>query len=103
MIKFNNLIKINIFVIIFQVFCSCKHNPMPFSGEVYKLEEHKYAYKIFFKQKLYIKQETIPAIEGINYFTDSIFALKTMDLVLSKLNRKKNPILTKDEIEKLKT
>jgi hypothetical protein len=103
MIKYSNVIKISIFVIIFQVYCSCKDNPTPFRGEVYKLAENKYAYKIYFKQKLFIKQETIPAVEGINYFTDSIFALKTMDLVLSKLNHKKNPILTEIEIEKLKT
>ena len=97
MTNFLNTIKIITFVIVFQVFSSCKERVIAYNGEVYEIED-KFGYNIYFKQKLFIKQENIPTVNGNISFIDSIGALKTMDLVLKKLNAGENPTITMDEI-----
>jgi hypothetical protein len=101
MINIKSVIIYFIFVIVFQVFSSCKDKPLGFNGQVYKLDNNNYGYSIFLNNKLIIKQDNIPTVEGNVSFKDSIDALKTMDLVIKKLNSKSNPSLTKEEIQKL--
>lgn len=100
MTNFLDTLKIIIFVIVFQVFLSCKERAIAYNGEVYKIKDN-FGYKIYFKQKLFIRQENIPTITGNISFIDSIGALKTMDLVLKKLNAGENPTITMDDIYNL--
>lgn len=100
-IKFRKNINIAIFVIVFQVFSACKEKNVSYNGEVYRLDENKYGYNVLYKGKIFIKQETIPSIEGNKRFNDSIDALKVLDLVLIKLNDGKNPSVTKQDLKKL--
>lgn len=102
MIKKNDTIICFIFVLVFQLFPSCKNKPVAYDGIVYSIDENKYGYEIYFQRKLFIKQENIPAIEGNLSFKDSIDALRTMDLVLDRLNNGKKPSLSKIDIEQLK-
>jgi hypothetical protein len=97
-----NILKFTIFVVVFQIFCSCKEKALAFNGEVYKIENGKFGYEILYKGKVFIKQENIPAIEENKNFNDSIDALKTLDLVLEKLNAGEKPTLTYKEIKQLK-
>lgn len=91
-----------IFVIIFQVFSSCKDKEQAFNGEVYSLTNKNYGYAIYFKQKLIIKQETVPALSGDVAFKDSLQALRVMDLVIKKLNEGKSPTINTTELKELK-
>jgi Domain of unknown function (DUF4907) len=97
----NNIIYIT-FVIVFQIFSSCKDRALAFNGIVYKIDDVQYGYAIYFKEKLFIKQENIPSVKGNIYFRDSIAALKTMDLVLKKLNAGESPTLNPAEVDELK-
>lgn len=94
--------KTTIFVVGFQIFCSCKEKEMAFNGEVYGIENGKFGYTILYNGKVFIKQETIPTIQGNKNFNDSIDALKTLDLVLEKLNAGEKPTLSSDEFKRLK-
>jgi hypothetical protein len=96
------ILKYSIFVIVFHVFSSCKDKAISFNGQVYQMGTKKYGYSIFFKQKLVIKQESIPAVESSINFNDSIDALKVMDLVLEKLNKGQSPTVEHAELEALK-
>jgi hypothetical protein len=102
MIKNLNFLKFTIFVVVFQIFCSCKEKAVAFNGEVYRIENGKFGYTILYNGKVFIKQESIPSIQGNKYFNDSIDALKTLDLVLGKLNAGEKPTVSFKEIEKLK-
>lgn len=102
MIRNLNFLKFITFVIVFQIFCSCKENSVAFNGEVYRIEKGKFGYTILYKGKVFIKQETIPTIQGNKNFNDSIDALKTLDLVIKKLNAGEKPTLSSDEIKQLK-
>lgn len=103
MIKNTQLIRFLIFVIIFQVFSSCKDKKLAFNGYVYKIETKKYGYAILFKGDTIIKQDYIPGIEGNIAFQDSLDALKVLDLVINKLNKNESPTIKKTDLIKLKT
>jgi Domain of unknown function (DUF4907) len=100
-IKNLSFLKITIFVVVFQIFYSCKEDKLVFNGKVYKIENNIFGYEVIYKGTVFIKQENIPAIEENKKFTDSIDALKTLDLVLKKLNSGQKPTLTLEEIKKL--
>lgn len=89
-------------MVIFQVFSSCKNKEAAFNGMVYKNIHENYGYTISFKQKVVIRQETIPALTGDIAFKDSLDALQVMDLVIKKLNDGKSPTITKEELRELK-
>lgn len=87
---------------LFQVFSSCKYKETAFNGVVYKNVNESYAYAIYFKQKVVIRQETIPALTGGIAFRDSLDALQVMDLVIKKLNDGTSPTISKKELKELK-
>jgi hypothetical protein len=101
MISIKNICRLITFVILFLSLSSCKESKVDYNGEVCKVDNGKFGYKIYFKEKLYIKQENIPTISGNTSFNDSIDALKTMNLVITRLNCGKNPSLNQLEIKKL--
>jgi hypothetical protein len=99
--KSRTVLKYIIFVIVFQIYSSCKNKEQAFNGMVYRYGNKNYGYTISFNQKVIIRQERIPALEGEVTFKDSIDALKVMDLVIEKLNKGKNPAVNKSELRKL--
>lgn len=98
MIKKYKILYYFVLVIIFQVFSSCKTTEPKFNGTVYKLSNDNYGYEINYNNKIVVKQEVIPAITGNRPFSDSLSALKVMDLVLEKLNTGNNPTISKKDL-----
>ncbi|OYU80717.1 MAG: hypothetical protein CFE23_08335 [Flavobacterium sp. BFFFF1] len=103
MIKTCSITKAIIFVVVFQIFNSCTEKKGSFHGEVYKTETGMFGYRIFHNGKLFIKQETVPALRGNTRFPDSLTTLRTLDLVLGKLNKGMAPGLSPEDMEKIKT
>ena len=61
-----------------------------------------FGYEILIDGKIIIHQETIPAVDGNQYFQTRKFALKVGNAVKEKIEQNKNPGLSKEEILKLK-
>ncbi|WP_130735260.1 DUF4907 domain-containing protein [Flavobacterium sp. J27] len=102
MIKKSNTIIYIIFVLVFELFTACKNKPVAFDGTVFEMGQNKYGYEVYLQGKLFIRQENIPAIEGTVSFKDSIDALRTLDLVLERLNNGETAALSKKDIQQLK-
>lgn len=79
---------------------SCSEKQSDFKAEVFK-QENGYGYNILVKNKIFIKQNTIPAVMGNKVFCDSIDALKVSNMVLLLLEQNKIPTITKDDIEQM--
>lgn len=84
---------------------SCNRNAH--QGEVYcELKTvqtaNGWGYEIYVDKKLYIKQEYIPAINGIHAFKTKEDAMATGKLVLNKLTHGKKPLVTIEELRDLK-
>ena len=60
-----------------------------------------WGYDIMVDKKIFIHQETIPAIAGNRSFSSEHDAVKTGNLVVKKLVKGKFPSLTSEEITKL--
>jgi len=61
-----------------------------------------WGYEIYVDKKLYIKQEFIPAIDGVHAFKSKEDAMNTGKLVLNKLTHGKKPSVTIEELRDLK-
>jgi hypothetical protein len=59
-----------------------------------------WGYEIYVDNKIYIKQNYIPAINGIHQFANKEHALTTANLVLAKMKEGKKPFLTIDDLKK---
>lgn len=74
--------------------------------EVLKTETFKtnsgWGYSISYKEKTIIKQSIIPVISDKKSFSTEEDALKTADLVVSKLKQNLSPTVTKNELILLK-
>jgi hypothetical protein len=74
-------------------------------GHSYKIEVYKsgpgWGYDILMKDKLYIHQPFIPAIEGQVPFRDKQSAKKTGRLVVKKLKNHKVPSVTREELKSI--
>jgi hypothetical protein len=74
-------------------------------GLFYKIDVYKsgqgWGYDILVKNKLYIHQPFIPAVEGQVPFSDKQSARKTGMLVIRKLKNHKIPSVTKEEIKSI--
>jgi Domain of unknown function (DUF4907) len=84
---------------------ACKRNPH--EGEVFcELKPLQTAtgwgYEIYVDKKLYIKQEFIPAVNGVHAFKTKEDAVATGKLVLNKLTHGKKPFVTVEELRDLK-
>jgi len=71
-------------------------------GHFYEVELYKngdgWGYDILKKDKVYIQQPFMPAIEGEVPFPDRKSAKKTGRLVIKKIRNHKSPAITKEEI-----
>lgn len=67
----------------------------------FKLEgKEGYGYEIKVNGGFTIRQEYIPAIEGVVPFKTEKDALKVAGMVKEKIEKNQNPTLTKEEVEK---
>ena len=60
---------------------------------------HHWIYTVEHQGKTIIKQETIPGVQGIQYFPDHSTATKTASLVKHKLTRGQSPTISQEEME----
>jgi hypothetical protein len=58
-----------------------------------------WGYEIYVDNKLFIKQDYMPAVSGVHQFTKREDALTTAQLVLNKMKAGKKPFLTTDELK----
>jgi len=58
-----------------------------------------WGYEIYVDNKLYIKQNYIPAVSGMHQFMNREQALATANLVLTKMKEGKKPYLTAEELK----
>lgn len=79
---------------------SCSEKQSDFKAEVFK-QENGYGYNILVKNKIFIKQNTIPAVVGNKVFCDSVDALKVSNMVLLLLKQNKMPTITKEDIKQM--
>jgi hypothetical protein len=74
-------------------------------GHFYKVNVYKncqgWGYDILVKNKLYIHQPFIPAVEGQVAFKDKQSARKTGRLVIKKLKNHNTPAVTKEELKSI--
>ncbi|MBG9374857.1 DUF4907 domain-containing protein [Panacibacter sp. DH6] len=57
-----------------------------------------WGYEIYVDNKLFIKQDHIPAISGNHSFAGKADAIKTANMVIAKMKEGKKPVLTTDEL-----
>lgn len=57
-----------------------------------------WGYEIYVDNKLFIKQDHVPALSGNYAFADKTAALKTANMVIAKMKQGKKPFLTPDEL-----
>ncbi|WP_158285049.1 DUF4907 domain-containing protein [Arenibacter aquaticus] len=60
-----------------------------------------FGYEIALQDKVLIRQEYIPILEGKKPFATSLDAQRTADKVISKLMKKESPILSVKELKEL--
>jgi len=62
-----------------------------------------WGFEIYLQDKLFIKQQTIPVVEGTQYFTNKEQALLVGKLMITKMLSKKGlPTITLKELDSLK-
>ena len=59
-----------------------------------------WGYEIYVDNKMYIKQDHIPAVSGTQKFASREQALTTAHLVLTKMKEGKKPLITVDDLKK---
>lgn len=72
----------------------------PLHSETFKVG-NGYGYQIALEDKVLIRQENIPILEGKKPFTSAEDAERTANRVITKLLRKESPILTLLELKEL--
>lgn len=73
---------------------------IPLQSEIFKVGDG-YGYQIELEDKVLIKQEYIPILEGNQPFTTVQDAERTANKVITKLLKKESPILTISELKEL--
>jgi len=73
---------------------------IPLHSEIFKAGDG-YGYQIELEDKVLIKQEYIPILEGKRPFTTAQDAERTANKVISKILKKESPILTISELKEL--
>ncbi|MGB8492146.1 MAG: DUF4907 domain-containing protein [Bacteroidales bacterium] len=68
--------------------------------DVYRVDKG-WGYDIILKNKVYIHQPFIPAIEGEMPFPDKRSARRTGDLVITKLKNHKPPAVSREELKSI--
>lgn len=77
--------------------CGCSQNSTNYKTIVSK-EDDRWIYRIEYNGKTIIRQETIPGVQGVQYFSDREMATKTANLVKHKLIRGQMPTITQEEM-----
>ena len=73
---------------------------VPVNASVFKTDKG-WGYSIIVNNKLYIRQDIIPAVEGNQGFATKEDATKVAELVLNKMKNKEKPIVKKEDLENL--
>jgi hypothetical protein len=79
------------------------HSPSPrqkFSSRVFRVAE-KWGYEILVNDKVFIRQETIPAVNGMQGFDSPDQATQTAALIINKMENGGHPTVTTFEIQKI--
>ena len=82
--------------------CSCQNKRTESLQSFVFAAGSGFGYSITLQGKLFIKQQTIPAIEGNMPFCDSLDAVKVSTLVVQKIKAKQAPTITKQDLATLK-
>ncbi len=77
-----------------------KESKLQLHSEILTLE-NGYGYQIKLDNKLLIRQEYIPILQGKKPFTTAQDAKRTADKIIYKLQNKESPILTISELKEL--
>jgi hypothetical protein len=96
---------------LFVVFASCKNVPsspnvddkkdlIPITSQTFKTADG-WGYNIMVDNKLFIKQATIPVVEGNKSFATEQDAEKVGTLVLNKIKQHQKPSVQKTELQAL--
>lgn len=77
---------------------SCKRDNLEL--QVYKVD-NGYGYEIIHKDRILIKQNSIPSVQGNKKFCDSIDAVKVGNRVIDLLRSNKIPVIKDKDLKKL--
>ena len=77
-----------------------KTGMVPVGANIFKTDKG-WGYSIIIDNKLFIRQDIIPAVEGNQGFSTKEDATKVAEFVLNKLKNKEKPIVKKEDLEQL--
>lgn len=77
-----------------------KEGKVPVNANVFKTDKG-WGYSIMIDNKLFIRQDIIPVVEGNQGFATKEDATKVAELVLTKMKNKEKPIVKKEDLEQL--
>ena len=75
-----------------------KKGMVPVNASIFKTDKG-WGYSIIVNNKLYIRQDIIPAVEGNQGFATKEDATKVAELVLNKMKNKEKPIVKKEDLK----
>lgn len=71
-----------------------------FSSRVFRVAE-KWGYEILVNDKVFIRQETVPAVNGMQGFDNPDQAMQTAALIINKMKSGQHPTVTTFEIQQI--
>ena len=77
-----------------------KKGMVPVDASIFKTDKG-WGYSIIIDNKVFIRQDIIPAVEGNQGFATKEDATKVAELVLNKLKNKEKPIVKKEDLKQL--
>ncbi len=77
-----------------------KKGMVPVNASIFKTDKG-WGYSILVNNKLLIRQDIIPAVEGNKGFATKDDATKVAELVLDKIKNNEKPIVKKEDLKKL--
>lgn len=77
-----------------------KKGMVPVNASVFKTDKG-WGYSIIVDNKLFIRQDIIPVIEGNQGFATKEDATKVAELVLNKMKNKEKPIVKREDLQQL--
>lgn len=77
-----------------------KKGMVPVNASIFKTDKG-WGYSIIIDNKLFIRQDIIPAVEGNQGFATKEDATKVAELVLNKMKNKEKPIVKKEDLKQL--
>jgi hypothetical protein len=91
---------VSISIILFIIGIKKKETDLPFSYTVFRTG-NGWGYNIILRNKVFIHQENMPAIESQAAFSKEIYAEKTALLILTKLRAGKLPSVSSFEVKQI--